>query len=101
VSFDPALQKYYVDLPVNGKSEKWDDSGSISNVETHIDDFLLSSHTELNINRVKYFKWTPRTAWLTLVYGAIIPGALGIIAYKTDGKFEFRGKRRGDTLAEY
>ncbi|KAI5290187.1 hypothetical protein KEM54_002247 [Ascosphaera aggregata] len=56
---------------------------------------------KLNVNRVKYFKWTPRTAWITFVYAAVIPGALGFVAYKMDGKYEFRGKRRGDTLAEF
>lgn len=41
-------------------------------------------NTELNQNRYKYFRWTPRTAWLSFVYMVAIPGALGFVAYKTD-----------------
>lgn len=39
---------------------------------------------EYNANRWKYFKWTPRNAWLTFVYVALIPGTLAYIGYKTD-----------------
>jgi len=30
-----------------------------------------------------------------------IPGALTWVAYKTEGKYEFRGKRRQDTVSEW
>ncbi|GAD94294.1 conserved hypothetical protein [Paecilomyces variotii No. 5] len=64
-------------------------------------DPAVQKYYELNQNRYKYFRWTPRTAWLTLVYVGIIPAALGYVAYKTEGKYELRGKRRGDTIREF
>lgn len=39
---------------------------------------------ELNANRYKYFKWTPRNAWLTLLYVGIVPSIIGYVAYSTD-----------------
>lgn len=44
---------------------------------------------DFNKNRYKYFRWTPRNAWHTLLYAALIPTALGYIAYKTDVRFLF------------
>ena len=35
-------------------------------------------------NRYKYFRWTPRTAWITFVYVGLIPGIIGYVGYKTD-----------------
>ena len=95
------------------------------------------------VKRHEYFRWTPRTAWLTLVYVGIIPGAFLYLGYRTDvsrflargqsggshsltraqkqrhqrgclesykramlmdlsqGKYNMRGKLRGDTIAEF
>ena len=39
---------------------------------------------ELNSNRYKYFRWTPRTAWVTFVYVALVPSIVGYIGYKYD-----------------
>lgn len=39
---------------------------------------------DANKYRYKYFRWTPRTAWITFVYTTLVPGALGYVAYKTD-----------------
>ncbi|CEO59552.1 NADH:ubiquinone oxidoreductase 6.6kD subunit [Penicillium brasilianum] len=64
-------------------------------------DPALQKYYELNANRYKYFRWTPRHAWLSFVYMLAIPGALTWVAYKTEGKYELRGKRRGDTIAEW
>ncbi|KAJ9193854.1 hypothetical protein DTO166G4_115 [Paecilomyces variotii] len=64
-------------------------------------DPAIQKYYELNQTRFRYFRWTPRTAWLTLVYVGIIPAALTYVAYKTDGKYELRGKRRGDTIREF
>ncbi|KAE8355978.1 NADH:ubiquinone oxidoreductase 6.6kD subunit [Aspergillus coremiiformis] len=64
-------------------------------------DPALQKYYDLNANRYKYFRWTPRHAWLSVLYMAVIPGALGYIAYKTEGKYELRGKRRGDTVSEW
>ena len=35
-------------------------------------------------NRHKYFRWTPRTTWLTLTYVVLIPGIVGYMGYVTD-----------------
>ncbi|TQS32137.1 hypothetical protein Golomagni_07556 [Golovinomyces magnicellulatus] len=34
--------------------------------------------------RHQYFRWTPRTARITIMYVAVIPAIMGYIAYKTD-----------------
>ncbi|KAJ5167538.1 uncharacterized protein N7482_006319 [Penicillium canariense] len=71
-------------------------------------DPALQKYYELNANRYKYFRWTPRHAWMSIIYMAIIPGALTYLAYNTEnaadssqGKYELRGKRKGDTIAEW
>ncbi|KAJ5746865.1 uncharacterized protein N7511_008561 [Penicillium nucicola] len=64
-------------------------------------DPALQKYYELNANRYKYWKWTPRHAWLSFVYMGLIPGVLTYVAYKTEGKYEFRGKRKGDTIQEW
>ncbi|KAK4456083.1 hypothetical protein QBC34DRAFT_388885 [Podospora aff. communis PSN243] len=38
----------------------------------------------MQTNRHKYFRWTPRTAWITFMYVAVVPGICGYIAYKND-----------------
>lgn len=35
-------------------------------------------------NRHHYFRWTPRTARITLMYVCVVPAIMGYIAYKTD-----------------
>jgi len=52
-------------------------------------------------NRHKYFRWTPRTARITFAYVVAFPAFIGYLAYTTDGKWDFRGKRKGDTIVEY
>ncbi|EPS25109.1 hypothetical protein POX_c03512 [Penicillium oxalicum] len=64
-------------------------------------DPALQKYYELNANRYKYFRWTPRHAWLSVLYMAVIPGALTWLALKTEGKYDLRGKRKGDTIAEW
>lgn len=39
---------------------------------------------DMNANRYKYFRWTPRTAWITFVYVAVVPSVLGYIGYVTE-----------------
>ncbi|KAI1469561.1 uncharacterized protein F4812DRAFT_423643 [Daldinia caldariorum] len=39
---------------------------------------------QMNTNRHKYFRWTPRTARITFMYMVVVPTVLGVIAYKTD-----------------
>ncbi|KAF2965991.1 hypothetical protein GQX73_g7579 [Xylaria multiplex] len=55
----------------------------------------------MTTNRHKYFRWTPRSAGLTFVYAIAVPFVVGVIAYQTDGKYEFRAKRKGDLISEY
>ncbi|KAJ9154775.1 hypothetical protein NKR23_g2147 [Pleurostoma richardsiae] len=55
----------------------------------------------MSTNRFRYFRWTPRTAWISFVYIAVVPGIAGYLAYTTDGKWNFRAKRRGDTISEF
>ncbi|EYE98805.1 uncharacterized protein EURHEDRAFT_408013 [Aspergillus ruber CBS 135680] len=64
-------------------------------------DPALQKYYELTANRYKYFRWTPRHAWFSFVYMVAIPGALGYVAYNTDGKYHLRGKRREDSIAEF
>jgi hypothetical protein len=47
-------------------------------------DPAFQKYYELTANRYKYFRWTPRHAWLSFIYMIAIPGTLGYIAYKTD-----------------
>ncbi|KAL1954084.1 hypothetical protein VTO42DRAFT_1772 [Malbranchea cinnamomea] len=64
-------------------------------------DPALQKYYEANKYRYKYFRWTPRTAWITFVYAGLVPSILLYVGYKADGKYEFRGKRRGDIISEW
>ncbi|KAF2143320.1 uncharacterized protein K452DRAFT_286152 [Aplosporella prunicola CBS 121167] len=64
-------------------------------------DPALVKYNNVNVNRHKYFRWTPRTAWYSIAYCVLVPSVLGYIAYSTDGKFDLRGKRRGDSIKEF
>ncbi|ORY16478.1 hypothetical protein BCR34DRAFT_597755 [Clohesyomyces aquaticus] len=66
----------------------------------HMDPALVR-YNNMWINRHKHFRWTPRSAWLTLVYCVLVPIPLGIAGYMTDGKWNMRGKRKGDLISEY
>ena len=39
-------------------------------------DRKLKQAIDMMINRYKYFRWTPRTAWISFVYMTVIPSAL-------------------------
>ncbi|KAF1998443.1 hypothetical protein P154DRAFT_578024 [Amniculicola lignicola CBS 123094] len=56
---------------------------------------------DMTINRHKYFRWTGRTAWISFAYMILVPSIVGTIGYKYEGKWDFRGKRRGDLLSEF
>lgn len=43
-------------------------------------------------NRHKYFRWTGRTAAITFVFGAVIPGIFGYMAYATDVRFYMQSR---------
>ncbi|RPB28647.1 hypothetical protein L211DRAFT_833628 [Terfezia boudieri ATCC MYA-4762] len=66
----------------------------------HMDPGLIKWY-HMHMNRYKYFRWTPRTVKLTFWYVFAVPTALGYLAYKTEGKYNMRVKRRGDTVLEY
>ncbi|EHA57966.1 hypothetical protein MCOR27_003711 [Pyricularia oryzae] len=55
----------------------------------------------MNTNRYKYFRWTPRTVKISLMYVVVVPSILGYFAYTTDGKWDFRAKRKGDDIREF
>ena len=40
--------------------------------------------SDMSANRYKYFRWTPRTAWITFVYVAVVPSVLGYVGYVTE-----------------
>ncbi|KAI7090842.1 hypothetical protein KC356_g1212 [Hortaea werneckii] len=66
----------------------------------HMDPALVK-YANMYVKRHEYFRWTPRTAWLSVAYVLAIPGALMYTAYKIDGKWDLRGKRRGDIISEF
>lgn len=38
----------------------------------------------MTANRYRYFRWTPRTAWITFNYVIVVPSIFGVMAYSTD-----------------
>lgn len=45
---------------------------------------MTLTKTEMTVNRHKYFRWTPRTAWITFAYVIVVPAMLGTAGYMTD-----------------
>ncbi|KAK0312634.1 hypothetical protein LTR01_002293 [Friedmanniomyces endolithicus] len=56
---------------------------------------------DMYVKRHEFFRWTPRTAWLTVTYVLAVPAAFLYMGWHTDGKYYMRGKLRGDTIAEF
>ncbi|KAK4196542.1 hypothetical protein QBC40DRAFT_287141 [Triangularia verruculosa] len=56
--------------------------------------------TNMQNNRYKYFRWTPRTGLLATIYIVVVPGIFAYVGWKWDGAYDFRAKRRGDLLVE-
>ncbi|KAF4506368.1 hypothetical protein G6O67_006458 [Ophiocordyceps sinensis] len=50
--------------------------------------------------RHHYFRWTPRTVKITIMYMVVVPAITGYVAYWNDGLWDVRAKRRGDTVYE-
>ena len=44
---------------------------------------------DMSSNRWKYFRWTPRTAWISFVYIVAVPSVVGYVGYVTDVSFLF------------
>jgi len=61
----------------------------------------LVKYANMYVNRHKYFRWTGRTAGITFAYVIAFPAFIGYWAFTTDGKWDMRGKLRGDTIAEF
>ncbi|TVY50511.1 hypothetical protein LCER1_G009148 [Lachnellula cervina] len=64
-------------------------------------DPAMVKYNNMMVNRHKYFRWTGRTARITFAYMVAFPTLIGYIAYRSDGKYDMRGKRRGDTIVEF
>ncbi|RDW71238.1 NADH:ubiquinone oxidoreductase subunit 2 [Coleophoma cylindrospora] len=64
-------------------------------------DPAMVKYNNMAVNRFKYFRWTKRTAGITFAYAVAVPAVVGVLAYMTDGKYNLRGKRRGDTIVEF
>ncbi|KAL2054685.1 hypothetical protein ABVK25_004989 [Lepraria finkii] len=64
-------------------------------------DPALVKYNNMSANRWKYFRWTPRTALITFMYVVAVPSAIGYLGFVTDGKYDLRNKRRGDTIVEF
>jgi hypothetical protein len=45
---------------------------------------VLTAIAEMQVDRYKHFKWTPRTAWLSILFAVAIPSSLYYVANKTD-----------------
>ena len=45
---------------------------------------MADTVADMQANRYKYFRWTPRTAWITFVYVAVVPSVLGYVGYVTE-----------------
>lgn len=43
-----------------------------------------TTETELNKERWRYFRWTPRTAWISFMYAVFVPSVVGYAFAKTD-----------------
>ncbi|KIX94789.1 uncharacterized protein Z520_09479 [Fonsecaea multimorphosa CBS 102226] len=64
-------------------------------------DPALEKYNQLNKERWRYFRWTPRTAFISFMYAIFVPSVVGYTFAKTDGKWDLRAKLRGDTISEF
>ncbi|KAI0073404.1 hypothetical protein K474DRAFT_1710738 [Panus rudis PR-1116 ss-1] len=46
----------------------------------------------------KYFRWTPRTTITAVIGLGVVPGLIYYLASKEDYKWNWHGKRKGETL---
>ncbi|SMQ47531.1 unnamed protein product [Zymoseptoria tritici ST99CH_1A5] len=66
----------------------------------HMDPALVK-YANMFVGRHQFFRWTPRTTWLTFTYVIAVPAAFLYMGFKTEGKWDMRGKLRGDTIVEF
>ncbi|KAG8630214.1 hypothetical protein KVT40_001833 [Elsinoe batatas] len=64
-------------------------------------DPALVRYANMYVKRHEYFRWTRKTALLTVLYMGVIPASLYYVAKSTEGKYSFRGKLRGDTVKNF
>ncbi|KAI9672254.1 MAG: hypothetical protein M1831_002068 [Alyxoria varia] len=85
-------------------------------------------YSQMQIERYKFFRWNARTTFISILFVGVIPGMFGYMGYVTDvsnvgvwqspsrffestnvtisahipqGKWDMRGKRRGNTISEF
>ncbi|KAK5138528.1 hypothetical protein LTR08_000116 [Meristemomyces frigidus] len=66
----------------------------------HMDPALVK-YANMYVKRHQYFRWTPRTAWISIAYIFAVPSVFMYMSYANEGKWDMRGKLRGDTIAEF
>ncbi|KAK9450318.1 uncharacterized protein V1518DRAFT_426220 [Limtongia smithiae] len=65
---------------------------------TLIRDPAIDRHFNMRENYEANFRWTPKNARYGFIFLIAIPGALLYTAYKYDGKIDFEGKKRGESI---
>ena len=58
----------------------------------------LTQPLDMYVKRHEYFRWTPRTTWITLVYVAIVPSAFLYLAYRTEVSGDHTEDLEGATM---
>ncbi|KAK9453541.1 hypothetical protein V1511DRAFT_505017 [Dipodascopsis uninucleata] len=67
---------------------------------TLIRDPAIDRHFTMRESYEKFFRWTPKTIRHAVGLLIIVPGALTWAAYRFEGKINFEGKKRGDSIFE-
>ncbi|KAF3309711.1 hypothetical protein TWF173_010691 [Orbilia oligospora] len=68
----------------------------------HVDyDPALLKWNEMHRNRTKFFRLNSRAAKLTFWMVVAIPAATLGLSYWSEGRYELKGKRRGDIIKEF
>ncbi|EPQ58482.1 hypothetical protein GLOTRDRAFT_126980 [Gloeophyllum trabeum ATCC 11539] len=61
-------------------------------------DPAIEKWNSMRENAYKHFRFTPRNTFIALVGVVIVPGAVLYLASQTDNKWNFNGKRKGESL---
>ena len=51
-------------------------------------DPALQRYYDMNKNRWKYFRWTPRAAWIGFMYAVFVPSVMGYAFWRTDVRLD-------------
>ncbi|KAF7304754.1 hypothetical protein MKEN_01189500 [Mycena kentingensis (nom. inval.)] len=65
-----------------------------------IRDAGIERQSRMREDQYKYFRWTQRTVRSTLVGAAIIPVGLYLAISASTNKWDWTGKKRGESLAK-